>query len=276
MASKKPEPTSMIRRRNYGKNHAYYLRDASGEERKLDGVTTLIGEGIPKPALVNWAGNVTSDYAVDHWDELSRLPLSKRLAELKGARFKDRDTAAQRGTDVHALAERVIAGEEVEVSDELAPHVNSAVRFIDEWEFEPILTETTVFSVKYGYAGTMDLVGRSRRLDELMGRSCVAIADWKTSRSGIYGEAALQLSAYANADFYQGPDGLDHPMSELGITDALGLWIRPDGYDVFPMDIGPETFKFFRFAQTLARRLKDDGLMQLRGEALRLPVMELA
>jgi hypothetical protein len=192
------------------------------------------------------------------------------LKELKVARFKDRDTAAQRGTDVHALAERIIAGHEVEVPDELAPHVTSAVKFLDEWEVVPILTETTVFSVKHGYAGTLDMVITSRKLDELMGGKRVALADWKTSRSGIYGEAALQLSAYGNADFYQADDGLDYPVADLGITDHLGVWIRPDGYDVYPLDRSEETFKFFRFAQTVARRMKDDGLGNLKGESLRL------
>ena len=58
----------MIKRVNRGKGHSYVDTD-TGE--KIPGVTTYIGDGVPKPALVNWAGNSTAEYAVDHWDELS-------------------------------------------------------------------------------------------------------------------------------------------------------------------------------------------------------------
>ncbi|MBK0297501.1 hypothetical protein IAE22_37365, partial [Bacillus sp. S34] len=41
---------SRVRRRNYGKNHAYYITKPDGTESKLDGVTTLIGDGMRKKA----------------------------------------------------------------------------------------------------------------------------------------------------------------------------------------------------------------------------------
>lgn len=259
-AKKKAEPTSRIRRRNYGRNHAYYLLQEDGTEVKLDGVTTLIGDGLPKPALVNWAGNTTAAYAVDNWDYLTEMSMSKRLEALRGARFADRDTAAAKGTLIHDLAERIAHGEEVEVPDEVRGHVDSAVRFLDEYQVEPILTETTVCHAKAGYAGTLDMVFTSR-LPRFEGR--VILGDWKTSRSGIYDEAALQLSAYRWAEFYQGPDGLDHAMSELGVTDTWGVWIRSDGYDVYELDTGESTFRFYQYIATVARRaraLKDSPL----------------
>lgn len=250
---------SRVQRRNYGKGHGYKI---DGE--KADGVTTLIGDGLSKPALINWAANTTAGYAVDHWDELSALAVSKRLDVLKGARYADVDQAAKKGTAVHALAEHIIHGEEVEVPDELAGHVNSAVRFLDEWQIRPILTETVCYSIKGRYAGTLDMVVTS---DLFPGK--VILADWKTSRSGIYGEAALQLAAYGNSDFYVDEAGVDHPTSELGITDHWGIWIRPDGYDVYPLDSSPDTFRTFQYVATVARRSK--GLMELKGSPLQRP-----
>ena len=248
-----------VKKRNYGKGHGYQIDGV-----KADGVTTLIGEGIPKPALINWAANTTAAYAVDHWAELEEMSMSKRLDTLKGARYADVDQAAKKGTAVHELAERILNGEEVVVPDELAPHVASAVKFLDEWRIRPILTETVVYSIRGKYAGTLDMVVTS---DLMPGK--VILADWKTSRSGIYGEAALQLSAYANADFYVDANGVDQPVSELGITDHWGIWIRPDGYDVLPLDNSDETFRTFQYAATIARRAR--GLMELRGKALQRP-----
>jgi len=262
--------TSRLRRRNYGKNHAYYLTRTDGVEVKLDGVTSLIGDGLAKPALVNWAGNITAEKAVDQWDELSELPVSVRLERLKKVRFEDRDAAAAKGTQVHELAEKLIAGEQIEVPEEIAGHVESAVRFLDEFRIRPIITETSVCNESLFYGGTLDMVVTSD-LPEYAGK--VILADWKTSRSGIYDEAALQLSAYRHSDFYSGSDGLDHPMSELGITDTWGVWIRSDGYDVYPLDTSEDTFKFFNFVATVARRARALKEAPLKGSPLERPVM---
>lgn len=260
---------SRLRRRDYGKNHVYYLMMPDGTERKLDGVTTLLNDGLPKPALMNWAGNITAEKMVDNWDMLAGLPISKRIEWGKKARFDDRDTAGAKGTLIHKLAEHIIQGEEVEVPDEVRGHVESAVRFMDEYRIHPLLTETSVAHSAYGYGGTLDMVFTSD-LPAHAGK--VILGDWKTSRSGIYDEAALQLSAYKNAEFYLGPDGVDHLMTGLGITDSWGVWIRSDGYDVYPLDTGDDTFLFFRYISTVARRaraLRDDSL---KGAPLTRPV----
>lgn len=259
-----PGAGSRVKRRNYGKGHGYQIDGV-----KADGVTTLIGDGLAKPALINWAANTTAGYAVDHWAELEEMPVSKRLDVLKRARYADVDQAAKKGTAVHALAERIIHGEEVEVPDELAGHVNSAVRFLDEWKIRPILTETVCYSIKGRYAGTLDMVITS---DLCPGK--VILGDWKTSRSGIYGEAALQLSAYGNSDYYVDGAGIDHPTSELGITDHWGIWIRPDGYDVYSLDNSADVFRTFQYVATVARRSK--GLMELKGAPLPRPAGDAA
>jgi hypothetical protein len=269
MATKKPAvidgPTSKVRRRNFGKNHAYYLTGEDGVERKLDGVTSLLSDGLPKPALINWAGNVTAEYAVDHKDELAAMSPSQMLKVLKGAKYADRDLAAAKGSLVHDIAEHIIAGEEVDVPDDVRGHVESAVKFLDDYQIRPLLTETTVFHTKAMYGGTLDMVVTS---DLPQFKDRVILADWKTSRSGIYDEAALQLSAYRNAEFYQDAEGVDHAMSELGITDAWGVWIRSDGYDVYELDTGDEAFKFFQYIATVARRARALKESPLKGQAL--------
>lgn len=232
-----------IQRIAAGRGHWYKV---DGE--KADGVTTLIKEGVPKPALINWAGNVTAAYAVDHWAELSELKPSERLKTLQGCRWADRDEAAHRGTEVHALGERLARHEEVDVPDELAGHVESYVAFLDEWQPKAVLLETTVANRKWNYAGTLDAV-----FDLPDGRR--VLADLKTARSGIFLEASLQMAAYAHAEVYLDDDGTEQPMPELHA--GIGIHVRADGYDVHPINIGERPWRIFCHAAWLARQLRD-------------------
>src|SRR5215472_8993983 len=109
-----------ITRRNHGRGHSYVVDGV-----KLPGVTAILGAALPKPALIEWAGKTTASYAVDRWAELTELPPSKRLDALNRARFEEKDTAAKRGTEVHRLAEQLVAGVEVDKPEELAGHLEA-------------------------------------------------------------------------------------------------------------------------------------------------------
>lgn len=231
-----------FKRRQYGRNHSYYL-----DGQKLPGVTTILGDGLAKPALVAWGINTTAGYAADHWDELAELPVSKRIEQLKKAPYADRDAAAKRGTEVHRLAEQLAKGDEVTVPDELAGHVDSYVRFLDEFDVEPVLLETACVSLtKWPYAGTFDAIFDFKR----RGRR---LCDVKTARSGVFPDNALQLSAYEECTHYAGPgDGWQlHSMADLGIEGCDVIHVRADGYDVVPVKTGPEVFRIFRYAQQM-------------------------
>lgn len=250
-----------LRRIDRGRGHSYTI-----DGKKADGVTTLIGDGVPKPALINWAANITAGYAVDHWDKLTDLPVSQRLETLKKARYSDLDTAGKRGTEVHALAEKLARGEQVDVPDDIAGYVESAVRFLDEWQFETLMTETVVGNRKWGYCGTFDLLGK-------LPDGRIALCDWKTTRSGIWGETALQLAAYTNADIYLDPEGNERSIADLNITTGLAIWVRADGYDVYEVDVTEKTFKTFQHVAWLARRLKTLKTDAI-GEAVPVPTWE--
>lgn len=262
-----------VRRRNYGKGHGYF--DANGT--KVPGVTTILGDGLPKKALINWAGNETANYAVDHWDELSTMSPSTRLKKLQGGRYEVRDAAANKGTAVHDLAERLVKGLEVDVPDVLAGHVESYVAFLDDWEPEPTLVEAVVMSHKHGYAGTLDLGAdiATRRfppdyitatLGADFDRDMVrCLIDLKTSRSGIFGETALQLAAYRLADVYVDGEGAEQPMPEFDIV--LGLHCRADGYSLLPIEAGPAQLREFLYAREVARFAEEHSRSYI-GEAL--------
>lgn len=241
-----------IRRRNYGKGHGYV--DANGV--KVPGVTSIISDGIPKPALIKWAGDVTAEYAVDCWDELRGMAPSVRLKTLKGARYANSDAAANKGTAIHKLGAELVLGRQVQVPDHLAGYVESYVRFLDEHNVDPILIEATVVSHKYGYAGTLDLIDGHKLLD------------LKSSRSGIFGETALQLAAYRYADAYMDDAGEECAMPPIDWTGAVH--IRADGYSLVPVEAGPEQFRAFLYAQQVARFVADSR--QLVGDPIEAPI----
>jgi hypothetical protein len=231
-----PRPT---RRINRGRGHSYLL---DGE--RADGVTWVLSNGIPKRALIGWAANTTAAYAVDRWSELSELKPSERLRALEKARFADTDAALVRGTNVHKLAQRLAAGEEVAVPEPLVGHVDAYLAFVHDWQPQEILVETVVANRQYRYMGTLDLIAR-------LADGQTWIVDWKTAASGIWPESALQLSAYAACDFYLDDQGAEQPMPK--IEQAGCVWLRADGYDLVPVDAGPDTYRIFLYAQQVAR-----------------------
>jgi hypothetical protein len=248
--------TPPIRRHLTAKGH--YYKDANG--LRVPGVTTLLDKGVPKKALVGWAANTTADHAVNNWEELSQKPVAARLKELQGARWAEKDKAAKRGTEVHHYAEKLLAGETVNVPDEIAGHVESCARFLDEFEFKAEHVEFSVASYKYGYAGTGDFIGTIRLPDsprdipgdwrDFIGRRIRILGDWKTNRSGIYGETALQLAGYRYADVMITGD-TEQPMPQVDACAALHL--RADGYSLVPVAAGQEIHRLLLYVQQVAR-----------------------
>ena len=235
------DPVRPIARRiNHGRGHSYEI-----DGRKVDGVTTLIGDGIPKPALINWAFDTAAQYAVDHWDELAELGAGTRLVQIQKSRFEKRDAAANRGTQVHTIAQQLAAGAEVDVPEEIAGHVDAYLQFVADWQPVELLVESPVFHRTLRYGGTLDLVARLADGNNWL-------LDFKTGGKGIFPEAALQLSAYRNAEFYLDADDQPHPLPPIDFAGCI--WLRADGYDLQPVDAGPETFLTFRHAATVARR----------------------
>jgi hypothetical protein len=259
-----------IVRKNTAKGH-YYLDADTGE--RVPGVTTIVGDGMPKPALLNWAGEATAEYAVDNWDALTPLSYSERLKKIKGGRYEKRDAAANKGTAVHAMAERLIADEKVTVPDELTGYVNACVAFLDEFDVRAIHVEAVVYSETNRHVGTCDLIADVLLPDmpeyEHIGRDedgySRGLLDWKTSRSGIFGEVALQLVAYRHSEFLIQPDiDVVVPMPEVDF--CAGIHLRPDGYSFVPLETGPDVYRDFLYIKEVGRVVA--GLRDLVGDVI--------
>jgi hypothetical protein len=252
-----------IQRINGSRGHWYKI-----DGKKADGVTTLISNGLPKPALVRWAAKSVAEHVADNLDAVAGMAPMGRDAivdALKGVPWASARRAAVKGTEVHQLAERLSHGEEVEVPEHLDGYVDSCLGFLDDWQVRPIRTETVVGSRRWRYCGSFDGVWS---LPD--GRH--VIGDYKTSGSGIYPEVALQEAAYAHAEVYLDDTG-ERPMAELNITGALAVWLRPDGYDVYEVDISEAVFKDFLHVAWVART--SDRMKQWLSDALPRPTPTL-
>jgi hypothetical protein len=227
-----------IRRVDTAKGH--YYKDAAGA--RVPGVTTIIGDGVPKPALITWAANATAEAAVDQWEDLTDLKPAQRLKRLQGARYESKDAAAKRGTEVHRAAEELLAGKSVKVPEEIAGHVESYARFLDEFQVDPIHVEFSCVSYRWGYAGTADLCARLVLPDK---GPKTLLMDLKTTRSGVYGETALQLAAYRYPDVWIVDDEEIDPVE---VDYCAAIHVRADGYDLVPVDVSERQHNQFLYA----------------------------
>lgn len=247
-----------IQRKNTAKGHYYIDLDAGGE--RVPGVTTILSDGLPKPALTNWAATATAAYAVDQWDTLAGLPLSERLKKIEGGRWAARDAAAAKGTAVHAMAERLTLGEKVTVPDGITGYVDACVKLLDEFAVRPRYVEAVVYSETRRHVGTCDLIADfllpdMPEYDHIPRRDdgySVALVDWKTSKSGIFGDVALQLAAYRHSEYLIAADGQVLPMPEVDF--AAGIHLRPDGgYSLVPLTTDESVYRGFLYVKQVAQ-----------------------
>ncbi|MCF8605123.1 hypothetical protein L5I01_17350 [Gordonia sp. HY442] len=251
-----------MRRKNTARGH-YYV-DANGI--RIPGVTTILGDGLPKKALINWAASATAEYAIDNWDELGDLSASARLKKLNGGRYGVTDKAKKRGTEVHGYAERLVKGEKVTgVPELLRGHVEAYARFLDRFDVQPVVVEESIVNYTIGYAGTLDLIADI--LNPETGQHERWLLDAKTNEKGIYGETALQLAAYRNAEFLVDAEGNETPM--LDVVRCGAIHITSSDAQLIPVLAERQQFLAFRYAQQIAEF--DAGSRDLVGAPLDPP-----
>lgn len=237
-------------------NHQYRL-----DGKHIPGVTTLIKGGLPSPALMYWSAKTVAEYVADHEAEVETLRSMGRgpmVQALKETPWAARDQAAFKGTEVHALAEKLVHGEEVEVPDHLVGYVEAYVDFLNTIQPTPVLVEAMVLSREHWYSGTLDLVADlptdiAAQMPTLGPRP---LLDIKTG-SGIYAETAFQLSGYRFAETYIDTDGEEQPMADLGITGAAAIHVRGDGWDLVPVRADEYVWKRFLHIAFVARCAKE-------------------
>jgi hypothetical protein len=232
-------------------------------------VTTILGGGLPKPALINWAKKFTAEYAVDNLTKLATLLEPDAQGEvdregavdwLKNASFRERDRAADLGTLVHAATEAYVLGKPYPKWPPLVkPRMEAFERFLADFEPEYTATEASVYSRAQRYAGTLDAIAT------IDGRTL--LLDTKTSKKAIYPDVALQLAAYRYADFIGLPDGSEEPMRPVDACAALRL---ADGeYELIDVRADRDVFQVFLFVREVFRWTTETSKSVLLGPVVR-------
>lgn len=217
----------------------HYVHPKTGEQ--VPSVTTILGV-VNKPALPRWAAKMTAEYAVANrktWESLDDRAATELL---KGSPWRSMNDAADKGTSIHGIAEKLLRGERIEYVQPGTEHAcQSVAEFITAVQPKPVGIEVTVWSHKHKYAGTLDLLAMID--DELW------LIDWKSSK-GVYADFALQLAAYAMADEIIYPDGrsIDMPKIEKA---AIAHVPKEGGWAFVELDVGEHARQAFMHARGL-------------------------
>jgi hypothetical protein len=240
----------------YKRGRHYVWPERPPHELEVVSVTTIIGGGIPKPALAPWNAKMVATFAVENKAKWMELDDADAIDLLKRSPFRQTRKRADEGTLVHAALEAYAAGEEeVLIPPEeigLTGQYNGAVQFLRELNVEILHAEATVFSREHQYAGTSDIFGHVTLPPPLPQGRKTAVIDYKTGKA-IYPEYAVQLAAYAFGDFIGLADGTEVPVPDV---DYL-IVVRPKrrgGFEAAVYEADREIFEVFLAAKTVHER----------------------
>mgnify|MGYP004401906807 FL=1 len=228
------DPANSIKR----SGSRWYVDPVSQE--KVPSVTSICGM-LPKKALQYWRSKKVAESAVEDFgvvaDLIARGNPTAAIDHLKRAPDRFSGEAASIGTDVHDLCERLSTDQDIgAVHPDLKGFVDSYRQFIVDFEPGFLEVEATAWSEEFGYAGTLDWIAV---ID-----AEVVIGDIKTGASGAWPDVALQLQAYARADYLLDAQGERRPLPAIEAAAVLSL--RPEGYKLYPVRLGDDVFDTFK------------------------------
>jgi hypothetical protein len=216
--------------------------------REFPSVTAILAGGIPKPFLARWAAKAAAEYAINQLDRLALLPARQAIREIKQAPWATRDAAADLGNLLHTAVEAHATGRpRPQVPDHAAGYLAGFDQFLADHTPSFLAAERTVYSRRYGYAGTFDALAT-------LPDHGLILLDVKTGNR-IHPEACLQLAAYAAADFIGHPNGTEQPLPAIEAGAVLHL--RPNGYQLLPVPIGRAVLEAFLSALAVFRFTTD-------------------
>lgn len=238
-----PEPPPLGLTRTAG--HVYSWNDGANVYSPLPSVTTVIGVLDKSGPLVGWAKRETAACAVRNLDVLLRMRETGGDAAatdwLKKIPDYQRDSAADVGSRIHALAGQINRGLEPAVSADEVPFIDAYRAFLASFRPRFVAAEEMVVSLRHGYAGTLDAIA------VIDGETW--LLDLKTG-SGVYPETALQLAAYGAADFIGRP-GITRRF-RLPRASRFGVvHVRPEGARLIEYHVGRDTYAAFLEARRL-------------------------
>lgn len=243
-------------------NKRLYDDPVTGE--KFWSVTTIIGGGLPKPALLPWGIKSVAEVAVAKRKTLMAMTgecegngcapgawcasCDAAVRWLKSAPYQQRDKAAGVGTKIHEAAEAYKLGKPAPPwPEDIAPSMVQFERWLRAFAptFEQV--EQTVYNRTQRYAGTLDAIVKlsdGRRL----------LIDYKTGK-GVYPEVGLQLAAYRFAEYMRLPDNSEAPIPP--VDGAAVLHLLPESWQFIEVRADDEVFNAFLYARETFRFMEE-------------------
>ena len=241
------------------------VETASGEMEFPRNTTIL--SAIAKPALIIWSANVEREAciqaAADFYEDAHGTPKMSRPAYLMSlkerigkvrAHEKELAKAAEIGSQAHRLIERDLrkrlgqtVGPEPAVSEKAVWAYMAWQDWAKSVDLRPLKVEEKVWSLLYGYSGTLDL--------EAMVQDVETTVDWKTGKAIYPTEAFLQNAAYRRAIREMG-----HGDPKCGLIVRLPKVDTDPNFEVADVDkitaklvglIGPEVAESWLFEKFL-------------------------
>lgn len=204
---------------------------------------SIVKNAWPK-FLTAWAAKEAAKCAVHERNVWANMPAAAAETFIAAAHNRSRDRAANRGTAVHHILERLAEGRDpapLEVV-EAADYLDVCQQIVDDLSPELVLSEAVAVSRTVGYGGTLDAVWR------IGGDVC--LVDFKSKAEGKHGawpDEAAQLAAYLGADYVLVDDGSGRPVRRPvpPVDRVLIVSIEPSSYRLFPVNI-PEASEAWR------------------------------
>lgn len=242
-------------RRHINQGRKYVWPPHDPNPREYVSVTNVL-DAVPKPALPRWSAKLVAETAVDNLDLLSQMvhhDAEEAKRWLKGAPWAQRDKAADIGSAIHLMAEYDALGKSdladqvfASLTDPVARAKASQARhFFKTVPMKILHTEFVVYSDK-GYAGTGDFIVEfpaEMNFPGAEGEAADVVLDLKTG-SGVWPEVALQIAGYRYADSMVDLDAVElipMPATHGGAV----IHVTTDGWELVPVDCGPETYQAF-------------------------------
>jgi hypothetical protein len=202
-------------------------------------VTNIIGM-MDEGFLPGYYAKLVSEYAVDNFGSIKytadRFGRDVAVGQLKAVPSRPNPAAAI-GDDVHDAIDK-LHSEGIEDPEFQTPTARQMfaryVEFFKAHKPEIVRSEFTVWSYKYGYAGSGDLMWR---LDDTLW-----VVDTKTG-ARVYPKVAMQNAAIAHGDVIIEDDGSE---SLMPIVKNLGvLHVRPRSCRLYEIQHAHEAFQAF-------------------------------
>lgn len=264
------------------------------EPQKFTSVTSIEKDGCPKPGIPYWAAKGAARYVIDHWKSLAPQIEDDPVAAfntIRDAPWRERDKAANRGTEIHTIAEKINLGQQPDVPEELAPYIDQYLGFLADYRPTFLMAEAQVWNVTYSYAGTLDAIVE-------IGGDGPYVLDMKTTPKPPdtdesrppYPNIAIQLCMYAHAEkvalvpaervttgrgrYYLYDESLPfEPMPR--VDGALALVVSPFDYTLTPVRIDNEVWNAALAVREVAR-FQSDISKRVLGPQVPRPVKEAA